>query len=51
MANAMRILINRKFYKTAEEAQKKIDIFFAVGRISEDEYMELAGLIADKYSE
>lgn len=49
MANAMKLLINKKFYKTAEDAQKKIDIFFAVGRISEDEYMELSSLIAEKY--
>ena len=32
-----------------EDAQIKIDVFFAVGRITEDEYIELTSLIEEVY--
>lgn len=49
MYRSMKVLIGKKFYKTAEEARKKIDVFFAVGRIIEAEYRELDSLITEVY--
>lgn len=51
MYNVMKKLISRKFYKTSEIAQDKIDVFFAVGRLTDEEYTELSALIVDVYSE
>lgn len=51
MYNTMKKLISRKFYKTAEAAQDKIDVFFAVGRLTDEEYTELSALIAEIYAE
>ena len=39
-------LINKKFYDSKEEAISKLDVYFAMNRISEEEYAELA-LLAD----
>lgn len=50
MFTAMRKLILKKFYKTAEEAQNKIDVFYAVNRLDDDEYAELAALIMEVYN-
>lgn len=49
MYNTMKKLIGKRFYKTAEDAQSKIDVFFAVGRLSDAEYTELAALCAEIY--
>lgn len=50
MANIMTKLINKRFYKTKEEAQQKCDVFFAVGRITDEEYSELCALIETAYT-
>ena len=50
MFNSMKKLIEKKFYKSAEEAQEKIDVFFAVNRLSADQYAELSALIGKTYS-
>lgn len=44
-------LINKKFYKTKEEAFEKLDVYFALNRISEEEYTELAILVETVYTE
>ena len=49
MYKSMKNLITRKFYKTAEAAQKKLDVFFAVNRLTDDEYTELTALVASVY--
>lgn len=49
MYKSMKTLITRKFYKSAEAAQKKLDVFFAVNRLSDDEYTELTALVATVY--
>lgn len=49
MYNAMKILINRKFYKTKEAAQKKLDVFYSVDRLTDDEYIELSDLVSEVY--
>ena len=51
MYSAMKRLITRKFYKTADEAQNKVDVFYAVNRLSDEQYTELASLVAETYSE
>lgn len=51
MYNIMTKLINKRFYKTCEEAQQKCDVFYAVGRITDDEYTELCSLIESVYAE
>lgn len=51
MYNIMTKLINKRFYKTKEEAQQKCDVFYAVGRITDDEYTELCALIESVYGE
>ncbi len=43
-------LINKKFYDTKDEAIAKLDVYFAMNRISEEEYAELA-LLADSVYE
>lgn len=48
---AMRKLIQKKFYKTAEEAQAKIDVFYAMNRLTTAEYRELSELITEVYKE
>lgn len=51
MYKSMKILISKKFYKTAELAQKKLDVFYAVDRLSDDEYTELTALVETVYGE
>ena len=50
MYNAMKRLISRKFYKTADEAQNKLDVFYACNRISDEQYTELTKLVVESYS-
>lgn len=49
MYKSMKILIGKKFYKTAELAQKKLDVFYAVNRLTDDEYTELTALVETVY--
>lgn len=49
MYKSMKTLITRKFYKGAEAAQKKLDVFFAVNRLSDDEYTDLTALVETVY--
>ena len=51
MYKSMKILITRHFYKTGEIAQKKLDVFYAVNRLNDDEYTELTALVATVYGE
>lgn len=51
MYATMKKLIQKKFYKTAEAAQDKIDVFFAVGRLTDEQYTELSLLIKEVYAE
>lgn len=50
MYKSMKILIGRKFYKSAEEAQKKLDVFFAANRLSGEAYSELSALAESVYA-
>ena len=49
MYKMMKKLIEKKFYKTSDEAQGKLDVFFACNRINEDEYTELTMLVETTY--
>ena len=40
MFNSMKKLISKKFYKTAEIAQNKVDVFYACNRLTDEEYAE-----------
>lgn len=51
MYSAMKRLIARKFYKTADEAQNKLDVFYAVNRLSDEQHTELTSLVTETYSE
>lgn len=44
-------LIEKKFYKTKDEAVAKLDVYFAMSRISEEEYAKLVLLAEETYTE
>ena len=50
MYNAMKKLIGRRFYASAAAAQEKLDVFFAVGRLTAEQYTELAALVGEVYA-
>ena len=50
MYNAMKRLISRKFYKTEDEAQNKLDVFYACNRLSDEQYTELTELVMTSYA-
>ncbi|MDY3781309.1 MAG: hypothetical protein SOZ90_03910 [Candidatus Faecousia sp.] len=45
----MKTLIERKFYRDGETARRKLDVFFAVDRLTEEEYTALMSLVAERY--
>lgn len=49
MYKSMKTLITRKFYKVAEAAQKKLDVFYAVNRLTDEEYQDLTALVVEVY--
>lgn len=49
MYKSMKTLITRKFYKTEEAAQKKLDVFYAVNRLTDEEYQDLTALVVEIY--
>ena len=49
MYKSMKTLITIRYYKTAEDAQKKLDVFFMVNRMTSDEYQELTALVNTVY--
>lgn len=44
-------LIQKKFYDTKDEAVAKLDVYFAMNRISEEEYATLALLAEETYAQ
>lgn len=44
-------LIQKKFYDTKDEAVAKLDVYFAMNRISEEEYATLALLAEEVYAQ
>lgn len=49
--NSMKRLIAKHYYATAEEAQTKLDVFYATNRLTDDQYAELTALVAEVYGE
>ena len=49
MYSAMKRLISRNFYKTAEEAQNKLDVFYACTRLSDEQYTALTELVVTSH--
>lgn len=49
MFNVMTKLINKQFYATAEAAQAKLDVFYAVSRLTDDQYTDLTSLVIEVY--
>lgn len=50
MAGIMENLINNKYYKTREEVDKKLNVFYAFNVISEEDYTKLMELAKTKYN-
>lgn len=44
-------LIEKKFYDTKDEAIAKLDVYFAMNRISEEDYATLTLLVEETYAE
>lgn len=51
MYKMMKKLVEKRFYATKEEAQNKLDVFYACNRLSGDEYSELSILVETVYAE
>lgn len=51
MAGIMENLIEKKYYKTREEVDKKLNVFYAFNVISEEDYTRLMELANTKYAE
>lgn len=51
MYASMKKLIAKKFYKTADEAQNKLDVFYACNRLTDEQYAELTALVVEVYGE
>ncbi|WLD28571.1 hypothetical protein CDIFMA2_24550 [Clostridioides difficile] len=45
MYNILKRIIEQKNYETKEELQTKLDVFYALNRIKENEYTELTNMI------
>lgn len=45
----MKNLISKKFYDSKDDAIAKLDVYFAMNRISEEEYAELALMAESVY--
>ena len=49
MYNSMKKLIEKKFYANQEAAQTKLDVFYAVSRLTDEQYTELTLLVGEVY--
>ena len=49
IATLLENLINKKYYETKEEIQNKLDVFYAMSKISDDEYTELTLKVEEVY--
>lgn len=49
MYNSMKKLIEKKFYADSETAQKKLDVFYACNRLTDEQYTELTMLVGEVY--
>lgn len=49
IATLLENLINKKYYETKEEIQGKLDVFYAMSKISDEEYTTLTLKVEDTY--
>lgn len=49
LINLLNNLIEKKFYENKEEIQNKLNVFFAMNVISEEEYSNLILKVEEKY--
>lgn len=50
MYEVMKRLITNKFYATGEEAQQKLDVFYAMNKLDDMQYVELTQLVETVYA-
>lgn len=51
IATLLENLINKKFYDTKEEIQNKLDVFYAMSKISDEEYTNMTLKVEEVYAE
>lgn len=44
-------LITKKYYKNKEDIENKLNVFYAMSKITDEEYSELTLLVEDTYTE
>ena len=49
IATLLENLITKKFYENKEEIQNKLDVFYAMSKISDEEYTNLTLKVEDVY--
>ena len=49
IATLLENLITKKFYENKEEIQNKLDVFYAMSKISDEEYTTLTLKVEDAY--
>ncbi|MFL8801158.1 MULTISPECIES: hypothetical protein [unclassified Clostridioides] len=45
MYNLLKLMIEQKNYSTKEDLQHKMDVFYEVNRVTEEQYLELTSLL------
>lgn len=50
MYNVMKTLITNKYYLNKEEATVKLDVFYAMNKLTDEEYLELTQLAETMYN-
>ena len=51
MYAAMKLLINKRFYATADAAKAKLNVFYAFNQLTDEQYTELMVLVDEVYAE
>ena len=51
IATLLENLINKKYYETKEEIQNKLDVFYAMSKISDEEYTNMTLKVEEVYAE
>ena len=51
MFNILKNLIQKHFYSNRTEAQAKVDMCFAMGKLTQEQYTDLTMLIEEAYPE
>lgn len=49
LVNLLNNLIEKKFYENKEEIQNKLDVFYAMNKINDEEYTSLTLKVEEEY--